>query len=405
MTGHGSTTSLAAMALDLDAVRADTPATATIAHFNNCGSSLPPEPVVTACVDYLRLEAEIGGYEAAADRADDLDRFYGAGAELLNCSPTEIAFTSSAAQAWWRSFEVIPLAAGDRVLVSSTEYQSNAFALLQAREQGVDVELIPNCPTGEVDLDQLAAMLDERVRVVAITHIGLGNGMIQPAEEIGALVAPTDALYLLDSCQAAGQLPLDVEALQCDFLSFTGRKFMRGPRGTGLLYERASIVDQLDPPRHIDGRSAVWTSPFEWHPHPGAIRHEFGEYSYAAKLGLGVAIDYALNIGLDEIADRNTSLALRLRTGLDAIDGVTVHDQGQRQSAIVTFNIRGIEACDVVPNLREQRLHLSAPDASASQFDLGERSIGSVVRAGVHYFQTDDEVDRLLTAVDQLARR
>ncbi len=393
------------MPLDLAAVRADTPAVATVAHFNNSGSSLPPRPVVDACIDYLRLEAEIGGYEAAADRADDLDRFYSAGAQLLNCAPEEIAFATSAGQAWWRSFEVIPLAAGDRVLVSSSEYQANAFALLQARDRGVSIETIPSGPTGEVDLDQLAEMLDSRVRLVAITHIGLGNGMIQPAEEIGALVGPTDALYMLDSCQAAGQFPLDVQSLQCDFLSFTGRKFMRGPRGTGLLYERASIIDQLNPPRHVDGRSATWTSAFEWQPHRGAARHEFGEYSYAAKVGLGIAIDYALDIGLDAIAERNAMLSGRLRTALAEVDGVTLHDLGKHKSAIVTFNVDGFDAPKVVSLLSEQRLHLSAPEATATQFDLGTRGIDAVVRAGVHYFQNEDEVDRLAQAVRAIARR
>lgn len=390
--------------LDIAALRDDTPALSEAIgnppiHFNNCGSSLPPAPVLAATIDYLQYEARFGGYEAAADRIHDLDAVYRAGSEMLGCGAEELAFTTSAGVSWWRAFEAVGLRPGDRVLISTTEYQANAFAFLQAQRAGVIVDTVPATDSGEIDLDALRSLLDERVRLVSLTHISMTNGMVQPAAEVGAIVAETDALYLLDSCQAAGQMPLDVDHLQCDFLAFTGRKFLRGPRGTGLLYVRSGIMDRLADSSYIDGRSATWTTLDRYDLHPTAQRFEMGEYTYGAKVGFGVAIDYALRIGLDAIADRVTDLSADLRTALGELDGVQVLDQGSIQSGIVTFTIEGVDAADAVDRLRGDGINTSPLDASLAQLDLGQRGIPSVVRAGVHYFNTDEEIARLVAGV------
>ena len=158
---------------DIDALRADTPGCESVIHFNNAGSSLPPKPVVDAMVGYLRAEELTGGYEIAADRLADLDDLYTASAELLGCSPDEIAFVASAGDGWWRAFSAVPLAAGDRILISHSEYQANAFALLQARERGVQVDVVPNDAAGLIDVDALTSMLDDRVKPVSYTHLTL----------------------------------------------------------------------------------------------------------------------------------------------------------------------------------------------------------------------------------------
>jgi len=388
--------------LDIDAIRSLTPGVEHVAHLNNCGSSLPSRPVVDAMVDYLRAEELNGGYETAADRSEDLDRFYPATASLLSCSPDEVAFCSGAAEAWWRAFSSVPLSAGDRILVNSGEYQANAFGWMQARDRGVEVDLIANDDFGIVDLDALEAMIDERVKLVSFTMISLGNGAIQPAAAAAERVrsAGSDAIFLLDACQAAGQLSLDVRELGCDFLIYTGRKFMRGPRGTGALFARADVLDRLGPPIFVDGRSAVWTEDNSYRPVPGAGRFEFGEFNFAGKVGLGVATDYAVELGLDAIAARVASLADQLREQLSSIDGVTVHDEGIERCGIVTFTIAGVESATVAAELRDRSINVSVPQRAAAQLDLGARGLASVVRCGVHYFNTNDELDRLCDAVE-----
>ncbi len=391
--------------LDLARLRADTPGAELVAHLNNCGSSLPPQPVVDAMVDYLQAEARTGGYEIAADRADELGDFYDATAQYLGCDPSEVAFSSGAAEAWWRAFTSVPLSAGDRILVTSSEYQANAFGWMTATERGVDVEIIPNDDDGVVDLDAMVERIDERVRLVSFTMISLGNGAVQPAAEAARRLRATgsNAFFLLDACQAAGQLPLDVDELGCDFLVYTGRKFMRGPRGTGVLFVRSGVLDRLGPPVFVDGRSAIWRPDGGYEVLPGAQRFEFGEFGYGAKVGLATATRYLLDVGTAAIAERVQSLATRLRADLEAIDGAHVHDQGRIRSGIVTFTVDGVASPDLCATLRARGVNTSAPHRSAAQLDLGARGINDVVRAGVHYFNTDQELDRLLEVVQAAA--
>ena len=389
------------MPIDIDAVRTDTPATADVIHFNNAGAALQPAPVVDAVVDHLRLEERLGGYEAGDAASDAKDDTYAAAAELLGCQADEIAMTTGASEAWWRAFQSVPLQPGDRVLACRAEYNANAFALIQARESGVEVELVPDDDTGQIDLAALEQMLDDRVRLVTLTHIPTSGGLVNPAAEVGAMAKAHGAWYLLDACQSAGQRPLDVEELQCDFLAFTGRKFLRGPRGTGALYVRGSVLDQLADPTFIDSHSADWVADDAYELHPGAERYELFESPVAARVGLGVAIRYALDLGLDAIAQRTTHLGETLRQRVLSTGGV-VHDQGTDRCGIVVFSVPGIDPAAAVAALRRRRIHTSLAQSRTAMPDLGARGIPTAIRASVHYYNTDDEIDAFIAALGEL---
>ena len=389
--------------IDLDRVRADTIGVDDITHFNNCGSSLPPSCVVDAQIDYLRAEQRMGGYEAAVARADDLAEFHANTARMLGCEPDEVAFQGSAIEGWWRAFLSVDLQPGDRVLAGTSEYQGNAFGLLQARDRGVVVDVVPDDEDGTIDLAALTNMIDDRVRLVCLTQVAMSNGAVQPAAEVGRRCRRAGVPFLLDACQAAGQVLLDVDELGCDFLVYTGRKFMRGPRGTGALYARRSTVDRLGPSPFVDGRSAVWTGADTWRHTPGAARFELGERPFAAQVGLAVATRYALEIGLDAIADRVDELAGRLRTELSGLDRVTVRDTGRDRCGIVTFTVDGLTGGSVKQALGAAAINIGSPADVNAQWDLGTRGIEAVARVGVHYFNTDDELDRLVEAVAGLA--
>lgn len=388
--------------IDITAVRADTPAAADVVHLNNAGSSLPPTPVTEAVVDYLRAEARLGGYEAHEALLDRLDDFYAATATMLGCTVHELAFQSGASEAWWRAFTSVELQPGDRVLAGASEFQANAFGLLQARDRGVDVEVVPNDAAGEIDLDRFDQLVDDRVRLVCLTMVSMSNGAVQPAAEIGQRCREASVPFLLDACQAAGQLPLRVDELACDFLVYTGRKFMRGPRGTGVLYVNDRVRDRLGPIGYVDGRSAEWCDDGTWRPLPGGVGFEFGEQNYAGKAGLAVATRYALEIGLPDIATRVSELATRLRAELASIDGVAVHDEGRHRCGIVTFTHERHDPATIWRHLGDHGVNLSAPGRRNAQWDLGTRGIEAVVRAGVHYFNTDDEIGRLVELVNAL---
>ena len=388
-----------APAIDVAAVRADTPGCERVVHLNNCGASLPPRPVLDATIDYLRLEAEIGGYEAMEAEAEALAEVYRAGARLLNCHPDELAFTGSASEASWRAFLAVPLQAGDRVLIGSTEYVSNALALLQAAERGVVIEVVPNDEHGQIDLAALADLLDERVKLVCLTPVAMANGLVNPTAEVGDLVRRSGAYFLVDACQAVGQLPVDVAHWGCDLLSFTGRKFVRGPRGSGMLYVRREILDELAVPTFIDGRSATWTSETSYRLQPTAQRYELFECSHAAKVGFGRALAYADALGMEAIEARIVGLAERLRAELSSIDRVRVLDTGLRRCGIVSFDVAGMEPAAVAAVLRDAGINAGSPGIAVSRLDLAARSVEAVVRAGVHYFNTDEEIDRLVEVV------
>ena len=392
------------MTIDLERARTETPGVANVIHLNNAGAALQPLPVVARMHAYLDREAAIGGYEAEAEADAEIREVYDSVARIVGAAPDEIAVCENATRAWDMAFYSIPFRPGDRILASGAEYSSNFLAMLQvARRTGATVEVVPDAPNGELSVDALASMLDERVRLVAVTHVPSHSGLVNPAADIGRLTRARGVPYLLDACQSVGQMPIDVEAIGCDMLSATSRKFLRGPRGMGFLYVRRGLAERLEPP-FIDYRSARWTSRHEYEVEAGARRFENWEANYAAKLGLGVAVRYALGWGLEAIETRIVGLADRLRAGLAATAGVAVRDPGSRRCGIVAFSVAGHEPAAVEASLRARGINVSVSDVAYHRLGLESRGFGSVVRASVHYYNAEDEVDAAIDAIDALAR-
>ena len=390
------------MDFDVERARRDTPGTEKVAHLNNAGAALPPIQVTDAVVAHLRRESEMGGYEAASAAADQVERTYSAIAELIGARPDEIAVVENATRAWDMAFYGMTFAPGDRILTARAEYASNVIAFLQvAARTGAVVEVIDDDEAGQVSVTDLRRRLGDGagpVRLVAITHVPTQGGLVNPAEEIGRATREAGVPYLLDACQSIGQLPVDVGRIGCDILTATGRKYLRGPRGTGFLYVRREVIDRLEPP-FLDLHAATWTAPDRYEVRSDARRFENWETNYASKIGLGVAVDYALSWGLEPIEARVTALADRLREQLTAVDGVTVHDQGVRRCGIVTFTVDGVAAEDVQHRLHEHGVNVSVSLVEYARLDLQFRGLPALVRASVHYYNTDDELAQLISAL------
>jgi cysteine desulfurase / selenocysteine lyase len=391
------------MTIDVARARAETPGCGNVLHFNNAGAALLPEPVLDATIGHLRLEAAIGGYEAA-DRAEAaIERVYDAAAAMLNCARDEVAVIENATRAWDMVFYALPFAAGDRILTARSEYSSNVIAFLQiAARTGARVEVIPNDETGAVSVEALREMLDDRVKLIAITHVPTNGGLVNPAAAIGQIARAAGVPYLLDACQSVGQMPIDVDAIGCDFLSTTGRKYLRGPRGTGLLYLRREWIERITPPL-LDNHAATWTAADRFEIRPDARRFENWEANYAGKIGLGVAFDYALSWGLDAIWARIQALAGMLRANLTAISGVTVRDLGRERCGIVTFTVEGSPADSVVQALAGQGINVTSSSRASTRFDMDARDLDAVVRASVHYYNDETEIARFTDAVGAIA--
>ena len=244
-------------------------------------------------------------------------------------------------------------------------------------------------------------MLDDKVKLIAITHVPTNSGLVQPIAAIGKIAREAGVLYLVDACQAIGQIPIDVQQVGCDMLSTTGRKYLRGPRGTGFLYVRHALIEQLEPP-FLDLHAAEWVSADHYKMRPDARRFENWETNYAAKIGLGVAIDYANHIGLDIIWHRVKTLAYQLRSQLTTLPDVIVRDRGITQCGIVTFTVEGHDPEEIKRELAASHINVSVAVRSSALLDMDARKLTSVVRASVHYYNSEEEVERFCKQIEKV---
>lgn len=381
------------MSLDIEKIRGETLGCQEVLHFNNAGASLQPDCVHDIVIEYLEAERRIGGYAVEADYADAIEGFYRNFARLFNCKPTEIAYVENATRAWDMAFYSVPWKPGDRVLTAKSEYVSNYLAYLQvAKRHGITVDVVPDDENGQLDVDALESMIDDRVKLISVTHIPTQGGLVNPAVEIGKVARKHGVLYLLDACQSAGQLPLDVDEIGCDMLSGTGRKYMRGPRGTGMLYVRESVIETLEPV-FIDLQGASWTSKTEYELRPDAKRFENNERHFAGMLGLSKAAEYAVDLGMEQIYDRIRILSDKLRSAISAINGCEVHDLGVERCGLVTFSHSQFAHGDIHKRLREKNINVSVSSVTSARLDFEDRGLTDLVRASIHYFNTEQEID------------
>ncbi|HKZ38785.1 MAG TPA: aminotransferase class V-fold PLP-dependent enzyme, partial [Chryseolinea sp.] len=331
--------------------RKETDGCSNVIHLNNAGAGLMPNVVTQSQLDHIKLEAEIGGYEASALRSAAIREFYVEAANLFNCKPTNIAFTSSATDSYTRALSSIPFKQGDIILTDNDDFVSNQIQFLSLQKRlGVKIIRIENASIGGVDLNDLEEKLQKhQPRLLAITHIPTNSGLVQPVKGIAKIFAtysksfPEKTWYILDACQSAGQMKLDVDELKCDFLSVTGRKFLRGPRGTGILFISDKALTSGLEPMFIDMRGAEWVEKDLYKPRPDAMRFEDWEFAYSTVLGTKVAIEYCRNIGEEKIWRQIKLLSGLMRAELSTIDKVKVLDKGPEVSGLVTFTVSGSE--------------------------------------------------------------
>lgn len=391
-------------ATTIDRLRRETPLAPGRIHLNNAGASIMPLPVADAVLGHIRREMEIGGYEAADEAEPRIEAMYDSFARLLNCHRDEIAFVENATRAWDMAFYAMPFQAGDRILTAESEYASNVIAFLQmAKNRDIVLDVVPNDESGQISTEALARMIDRRTKLIAISHIPTQGGLVNPAAEVGRIARAAGVPYLLDACQAVGQMPMDVEAIGCDMLSGTGRKFLRGPRGTGFLYVRRAWIEKLEPP-FLDLHAATWTARDTYEIRPDARRFENWESYVAGRLGLGAAVDYALAIGLPAIRGRVFGLAARLRDEFAEISGVRIHDLGRERCGIVTFSIDGFTCAEIKAALAADCISASVSVAEYARLDFGRRGLAEAVRVSPHYFNIDAELDVFITTVRGVAR-
>lgn len=390
--------------MNIETLRQQTPGCKHKIHFNNAGASLPPQQVLDAITNHLQLEAITGGYEAADLKATEVIGFYDVTAQLLNCKATNIAFTSSATNSFARALSCIPFQPGDSILLANEDYISNQLAFLSLQKRfGIKIIRANSLPEGGIDVDDMKRLMDQHhPKLVSLTHVPSNTGLIQPVEVVGELCAERDIYYLVDGCQSAGQIPVDVQKIKCDFFTATLRKFLRGPRGAGFLYVSDKVIDRKLEPLFIDLRGAEWTKADEYSPRMDARRFEDWELPYPLVLGSKAAVDLAVSLGLHEIQKRNTVLCDHVKKGLMALPQVTLLDKGTNQSSIITLKIANQNSASVLNTLRSQNINTSIGYRNFALIDFDAKQVDWALRISPHYYNTEAEVNMLLEAISKI---
>lgn len=388
--------------MNISNLRIQTPGTRNVIHFNNAGASLPPDCVTEAMVDYLNEEARLGGYETARKYREELGEVYESVANFIHAEPDEIAILENATAAWNMAFYSIDFREGDRILTSVSEYASNYISYLRLRQEiDIQIEIISNDRFGQTSVEALESVMDENVKLVSITHIPTNSGLVNPVEAIGEITRKYDCLYLVDACQSVGHYPVNIQQIGCDMLSVTGRKYLRGPRGTGFLFVNKKALPRLTPP-FLDLHSAEWIAKDQFKMRQDARRFENWEANYAGILGLKTAVEYADKLGISNIWNRVRILANELRAQLAELPEVTVQDIGQTKGGIVTFTVDSISPEVIQKNLAKRNINVSVSSKSSTLIDMQHRGLEQLVRASVHYYNTEEEIGKLIEALKSM---
>ncbi|CAM3933285.1 Selenocysteine lyase/Cysteine desulfurase [Pedobacter westerhofensis] len=384
--------------MDTDLIRQQTKGCADKIFLNSAGSSLVPQSVTEKMLAYLQMEAIDGGYALAARFENEIKEFYVQAAILLNCAPENIAYTASSTDAYARAITAVDFKAGDVILTTDDDYISNQLSFLSLKERlGISIVRAKNLANGDLDLDFFEKlMIRHRPKLVAITHMPTNSGLVQPVEEVGRICRKYDVLYLLDACQSVGQRIVDVQKIGCDFLTATGRKFVRGPRGTGILYVSDKILDMQLVPLIFDMQGAEWTGDDSYKLAGTAKRFEFWECSPAAKIGLAEALKYINGLGIKNIDQYNNELMQYFRKALEKVDGLELHDQGTLLSNILTFTTKNRPLQDTAQLLKDHQVYFSMSFRDFARIDFNKKNLDGVIRFSPHYFNTIQELEKTI---------
>lgn len=394
----------ASLPAELEHWRADTPACTRLVHLNNAGASLVPRPVQSAILDHLALEQEIGAYEAADAREQEIRNAYAAMGRLLGTEARNIALVQNSTVAFAQAISAFEFDPGDVILTSRSDYASNQIMYLSlAQRRGVDIVRAPDAPEGGIDPDAVQRLITQRrPSLVALTWIPTNSGLVQPVEAVGRICRNAGVPYLVDACQAVGQLPVDIGTIECDYLSGTARKFLRGPRGLGFLYVSDRVLKAGAHPILVDMHGADWTEADSFTLNPDARRFETWEFSFALVLGLGAAAEYAIHAGVEATGRRARELAEYARSQLAGIPGVRVLDRGPELCAIVTIAVDGWDTGEIKLALRSRGINTSSPHREDAVIDMDEKGTASALRISPHYYNTGEEIDTAVEAIREL---
>jgi cysteine desulfurase/selenocysteine lyase len=402
------------MSIDWTAIRRDFPILDQEVHgkpliyFDSAASSQKPRAVVDALRHYYEHDhANVHrGLHALSTRATEayecarakIAKYLGA------ASADEIVFTRGTteginlvAQAWGGRF----VKSGDVILLTEMEHHSNLVPWQMLAEcTGARLRFVPVTEDGTLALDQLPALLTNEVKLFAFTHISNSLGTINPAAELCAAARAVGAVTLVDAAQSGGHLPIDVQALGCDFLALSGHK-MCGPTGIGVLYGRAELLDAM-PPWHGGGEMIVSVTYERATYKPAPHKFEAGTPNIADAVGLGAAVDYLEDIGRAAIFEHDAQLAQYAQTRLESLPGMRVLGPRER-GGLVGFVMDAAHPHDLTTYADQHGLALRGGH-HCNQPLMRKMGLPGTTRASFYFYNTPDEIDRMIEIMEGAIR-
>lgn len=396
------------MVKSVEQVRADIPLLRTgIIYLDNAATTPTPQPVIDAMLEYFHeYGANIGrGLHRATRRATEaFEATREKLARVINAKPEEIVYTKNTTEAINIVAQGLKLSSGEKVVATVLEHHSNLLPWQRLRERGVELELVRASRECLLDPADIEAAIDKKTRLVAMTHVSNAIGTIQPVKEVGKIAREHDALFFIDSAQAVGHMPVDVHSLKCDFLAAPGHKGLLGPQGTGFLYVHKDRFDELEPLILGGGViEQVEEDKYKLVEPPQAF--DAGTPNIPGIIGLGRACEYVLDIGIERIAERERKLTEQMMKIAD-IEHVQVYgprDMGQR-GGVVSFNVSGLGHHDVASMLDELAQVAVRSGHHCAQPTMRHLGVDGTVRASVHYYNLEQEVEKFLSTLEQIAR-
>lgn len=385
--------------MNLSKIRQDTDGFLHVVHLNSAGCSLPPNSIRDTVIDYLQEEALFGGYEMEAKYRDDLEAVYDSIAQFIHAKNTEIALVKNATVAWNMALYSIDWQKGDEIITTEYSYSSNFINFLKLqKERGIVIKIVSTDLLGNIDLDQMNRLVSPKTKLIALTWVPTNSGIINPAVEVGKIAQEKEVMYLLDACQTVGQLPVNVQELNCSFLSATGRKFLRAPRGTGFLYVNENVLEKVNP-IWLDTYAADWTTVGGYVIRKTARKFENWENNKALRLGLGKAVEYAMEVGIEDSWARIQNLSAYCRNKLAELPDIQLLDPGTNKSGIITLTHRSISPSILQQFLQKNKINTSVSRKQGALLDAQKRGLENMLRISVHYFNLEEEVDLLVESL------
>ncbi len=367
------------------------------------------KPAIDAIVEYCEnhpFNFLVGDCQPALEANVQVNKACESIARLINALPEEVtAYPKNTTESIAMVLQGLPWKEGDEVIGANVDHTATYIPLLRLMKQkGIKFQMIKADPHGWVDLKEYKKRINKKTKLITVCHASNIYGTILQAQAICDLARENGLLSMLDCAQTVGRMPVDVKKIGCDFLNICGRKHLCGPQGTAALYVKKDKIEMLEPVL-TGGGAAVLVSDYEYKYLPGMLRHNAGILNTSGVIGLGVAVDYWQEIGMETIRRHNLELQETLFDGIEAL-GSTIFSPRKKeiQIGVISFLIKGVDPDFLIQELESKYKIIIRAGAPGSPV-FRELGVNKVNRLASHYFTTREDVDQLLEAMREIRDR